>query len=82
MLDADPFLGRVLTGRIEFGRVKAGQTIKAMTRDGKEIERGRVTKVLAFRGLRRGRSRGRSRRHRRHRRHCGDDRRRHHVRSS
>ncbi len=41
MLDADPFLGRVLTGRIESGRVKVGDSVKAITRDGREIERGR-----------------------------------------
>jgi GTP-binding protein len=50
-LAADPFLGRLLTGRIESGRVRAGQTVKALGRDGGEIERFRVSKVLAFRGL-------------------------------
>ncbi|MBM1814894.1 translational GTPase TypA [Pseudosulfitobacter pseudonitzschiae] len=50
-LGGDPFLGRLLTGRIESGTVKAGQTIKAMSRDGKLIENFRCTKILAFRGL-------------------------------
>jgi GTP-binding protein len=50
-LAADPFLGRILTGRIESGRVATGQTVKALDRDGREIERFRVSKVLAFRGL-------------------------------
>ena len=50
-LAADPFLGRLLTGRIEAGRVKTGQTVKALSRDGREIERFRVSRVLAFRGL-------------------------------
>jgi len=53
MLDSDPFLGRVLTGRVEAGRVKAGDTVKALARDGREIERGRLTKLLSFRGLKR-----------------------------
>jgi GTP-binding protein len=53
MLDADPFLGRVLTGRIESGRVTVGATVKSLTREGKEIERGRLTKLLAYRGLKR-----------------------------
>jgi GTP-binding protein len=53
MLDADPFLGRVLTGRIESGRLAVGATVKAITRDGREIERGRLTKLLAYRGLKR-----------------------------
>ena len=52
-LEADPYLGRVLTGRITSGSVKPNQTIKALSRDGKLIETARVTKVLAFRGLER-----------------------------
>jgi GTP-binding protein len=50
-LEADPYLGRVLTGRIEEGVIHAGDHIKALARDGREIERFRVSKVLAFRGL-------------------------------
>ncbi|MEM7529480.1 MAG: translational GTPase TypA [Pseudomonadota bacterium] len=50
-LEADPFLGRLLTGRIERGTVKTGMTVKGLRRDGGEIERFRVSKVLAFRGL-------------------------------
>ncbi|MEM9813741.1 MAG: EF-Tu/IF-2/RF-3 family GTPase, partial [Pseudomonadota bacterium] len=50
-LSADPFLGRILTGRVERGRLKTGQQIKALSRDGTEVERFRASKVLAFRGL-------------------------------
>jgi GTP-binding protein len=50
-LAADPFLGRILTGRIERGRVATGQMVKALNRDGQEVERFRISKVLAFRGL-------------------------------
>jgi len=53
LVEADPFLGRLLTGRIESGKAVPGMAIHALDRDGKEIERGRITKVLAFRGLRR-----------------------------
>ena len=53
MLDSDHFLGRVLTGRVESGRVKVGDNVKSLGRDGKEIERGRLTKLLSFRGLKR-----------------------------
>lgn len=53
ILEANPFLGRVLTGRIESGRIKTNAPIKALTRDGNLIEAGRATKVLAFRGLER-----------------------------
>ncbi len=50
-LSADPYLGRILTGRVEAGSARAGETIKALSRDHKKIEQFRVTKVLAFRGL-------------------------------
>ncbi|HEY1638333.1 MAG TPA: GTP-binding protein, partial [Rhizomicrobium sp.] len=50
-LEADPYLGRVLTGRIESGAINVNRVIKALNRDSAEIERTRVTKLLAFRGL-------------------------------
>jgi GTP-binding protein len=53
LIESDPFLGRLLTGRIEAGKAVPGMAIHALDRDGKEIERGRITKVLAFRGLKR-----------------------------
>jgi GTP-binding protein len=53
ILDSDPFLGRVLTGRIESGRIRVNDNVKALSRDGREIERARLTKLLAFRGLKR-----------------------------
>ncbi len=52
-LDADPFLGRILTGRVTSGTVKPNQALKALDRDGKVLENFRVQKVLAFRGLER-----------------------------
>ena len=52
-LDADPYLGRILTGRIYSGKVAPGMTIKALSPDGSKIEQVRVNKVLAFRGLKR-----------------------------
>ena len=50
-LGADPFIGRILTGRVESGTLKAGETVKALSRDGTLIENFRCTKILAFRGL-------------------------------
>ena len=50
-LGADPFIGRILTGRVEAGTAKAGDTVKALSRDGSQIESFRITKVLASRGL-------------------------------
>ena len=52
-LEADPFLGRILTGRIESGTARHNMTIKALDADGTPIETSRITKLLAFRGLER-----------------------------
>src|SRR5262252_9491914 len=53
ILEANPYLGRIVTGRITSGSVKANQTVKVLDRNGDIVEEGRVTKVLAFRGLER-----------------------------
>ncbi|PWE29067.1 translational GTPase TypA [Pararhodobacter marinus] len=50
-LGADPFIGRILTGRVEAGTLKVGTTLKALSRTGERVEQFRVTKILAFRGL-------------------------------
>jgi GTP-binding protein len=50
-LEADPYLGRVLTGRIESGAITVNRQIKALSRDGRMVERARATKLLSFRGL-------------------------------
>ncbi len=52
-LEADPYLGRILTGRITSGSVKANQMLKALHHDGRVVEQFRAQKVLAFRGLER-----------------------------
>ena len=52
-ISADPFLGRILTGRIISGGVKPNQQVKVLARDGSLLEQGRISKVLAFRGLER-----------------------------
>src|SRR5881396_4037732 len=51
ILEANPYLGRLVTGRIVSGSIKPNQPAKVLDRNGKLIEQGRVTKVLAFRGL-------------------------------
>jgi GTP-binding protein len=53
MMHRDPFLGRLVTGRIESGTVKMNQAVHCLDRDGNRIEAGRITKILAFRGLER-----------------------------
>jgi GTP-binding protein len=50
-LEADNFLGRILTGRIESGVITTGRNIKVLNRAGEVIEKARITKLLAFRGL-------------------------------
>ncbi|HTN60856.1 MAG TPA: translational GTPase TypA [Devosia sp.] len=52
-IERNPFLGRILTGRIFSGSVKPGDSIHSIHHDGKIVEKGRVSKVLAFRGLER-----------------------------
>jgi GTP-binding protein len=53
ILEANPYLGRIVTGRITSGTVRPNQTVKVLDREGKLVEQGRVTKLLAFRGLER-----------------------------
>ena len=53
ILEANPYLGRIVTGRITSGAVKPNQAIKALDRHGKLIEQGRISKILAFRGIER-----------------------------
>ncbi|KIZ47503.1 MULTISPECIES: translational GTPase TypA [Rhodopseudomonas] len=53
ILEANPYLGRIVTGRIASGSVKPNQAVKVLSRDGKTVETGRITKILAFRGLER-----------------------------
>ncbi|MDZ3830719.1 MAG: translational GTPase TypA [Sphingopyxis sp.] len=53
LLDRDNFIGRVLTGRVQSGTIKVNQPVHALDRDGKVIEAGRASKLLAFRGLER-----------------------------
>ncbi|HEY5210035.1 MAG TPA: translational GTPase TypA [Stellaceae bacterium] len=53
ILEYDPYLGRVLTGRIESGTARVNMPVRSLSHDGKTIEDARLTKLLAFRGLER-----------------------------
>ncbi len=53
LLDRDNFVGRILTGKIESGTLKLNQPIRALDADGKVVEEGRATRIMAFRGLER-----------------------------
>ena len=52
-LEADPYLGRVLTGRILSGSIRLNAPVRVLRRDGSLVEDGRLNKLLAFRGLER-----------------------------
>jgi GTP-binding protein len=51
LIEANPYLGRLITGRIFAGSVKSNQPVKVLDREGKLVEAGRVSKILAFRGI-------------------------------
>lgn len=53
ILEANPFLGRIVTGRIASGTARPNQAVKVLARDGTLLEQGRISKILAFRGLER-----------------------------
>ncbi len=53
ILEANPYLGRIVTGRISSGSVKPNQAVKVLDWNGSLVDEGRVSKVLAFRGLER-----------------------------
>ncbi|MEX0807647.1 MAG: translational GTPase TypA [Dongiaceae bacterium] len=50
-LEYDPYVGRVLTGRIHSGQARVNMSVKSIRPDGRKIEEARLTKLLAFRGL-------------------------------
>lgn len=51
LIQSDPYLGRILTGRIQSGKAKLNMPVKALSQKGNDIEQTRLTKILAFRGL-------------------------------
>jgi GTP-binding protein len=53
LLEANPYLGRIITGRVFSGSVKPNQPVKVLDRKGNVVEQGRVSKILAFRGIER-----------------------------
>ena len=53
LLDRDNFLGRILTGLVSSGSIKTNAPIHALSPEGKVVETGRASKIMAFRGLER-----------------------------
>ena len=52
-LEYDPYVGRLLTGRISAGSVRPNMTVQALSGDGKSLGESRISKLLAFRDLKR-----------------------------
>lgn len=50
-LEADPYVGRILTGKIESGTVKVGQPVKAINMKGELVEQAKITKIIEHRGV-------------------------------
>ncbi len=53
LLDADPFLGRCLIGKVESGYAKVNEVVKAINLNGEIVENGRLTKLFTFEGNKR-----------------------------
>ena len=53
LLEANPYLGRIITGRVFAGSIRPNQAVKVLDRNGNVVEQGRVSKILAFRGIER-----------------------------
>jgi GTP-binding protein len=53
LIEPNPYLGRLITGRVFSGSIKANQAVKVLDRKGNLVEQGRVSKILAFRGIER-----------------------------
>ncbi|MGL5783905.1 MAG: translational GTPase TypA [Alphaproteobacteria bacterium] len=51
LLEVNPYLGRILIGRVAEGTLKVNQTLKALSLDGKTVEQARVTKLMRFQGI-------------------------------
>lgn len=51
ILDYDPYLGRILTGKIYSGVATANMPVKAININGEQVELGRLTKIFVFRGV-------------------------------
>ncbi len=52
-LEADKFVGRLLTGKVQSGSIKVNDSVKVLDANDKEVERVRISKILAYRGLNR-----------------------------
>lgn len=51
ILDYNSYVGRMLTGKVYSGKANINMTIKALNLNGEVVEKGRLTKMFAFRGI-------------------------------
>ena len=51
LLQSDPYLGRVLTGKVYSGRAKVNMSVKSINLNGEVIENARLTKLQTFMGV-------------------------------
>ncbi len=51
LLEADPYLGRILTGKVEAGTAKLNSAVKSIDINGNLIENARLSKLLTFAGI-------------------------------
>ena len=50
-LEANKFIGRLLTGKIQSGTLHVNDTVKVLNGENQELERVRISKILAYQGL-------------------------------
>ncbi len=50
LLSSDPYLGRCLIGRVEQGDISVNANVKTIDLNGREIEKGRLTKLFIYEG--------------------------------
>lgn len=51
LIESDPYLGRILTGRVQRGSVKTNQAVKALDMEGNVVEQGRINKIMIYKHL-------------------------------
>jgi len=53
ILESDPFLGRILTGRVAQGVARVNSPVRVLRPDGRVVETGRLIRLMTFSGLER-----------------------------
>lgn len=53
LIESDPYLGRILTGKVYSGKIKVNSSVKTLRHGSGQVETGRLTKLFLFRGIER-----------------------------